>query len=163
MKRLTVALLAISVFTPTVFAQCVEPLSFEQSQHRLRTFSGWLEMVEGAESHYKKKNGRYGDLAALRKAHLLRSLVFESDSSGAPKGRSQDNFISQDTRSQVTVSADGQHVRAVISEKCVSVAADDRGRKGSSCCHCASPPLYLMEVIRDIQGSPEGPIISVAR
>jgi len=85
-KRLTVALLAISVFTPTVFAQCVERMSFEQAQHRLRIFSGWLEMVKDAEMDYKHKNGRYGDLAALRKAHVLRRLAFESGSSAVPKG-----------------------------------------------------------------------------
>ena len=38
-------------------------------------------MVKGAEKDYRNKNGRYGDLAALRKAHLLDRLVFESDSS----------------------------------------------------------------------------------
>src|SRR5262245_43922279 len=91
-KRVTVALLVFSVFTPAVFAQSVEALSFEQAQHRLRMFSGWLEMVKGAERDYKNKNGRYGDLATLRKAHLLRSLFFESGSSAAPKGKSQDNF-----------------------------------------------------------------------
>ena len=128
MKRLTVALLAISVFTPTVFAQCVERMSFEQAQHRLRIFSGWLEMVKDAEMDYKHKKGRYGDLGALRKAHLLRSLVFESGSSAAPKGKSQDNFVSQDTRFQVTVWADGQHFRVVISDMWVGVSgADETG------------------------------------
>ena len=79
MKRLTVSLLVFSVFTPSVFAQSVE--SVDLAEHRLRTFSGWLEMVKGAERDYKNKNGRYGDLVALRKAHLLRRLVFESGSS----------------------------------------------------------------------------------
>jgi len=55
MTRLTVALLAMSVFTPTIFAQCVEPMSFEQTD-RQRIFSGWLEMVKSAESVYKEKN-----------------------------------------------------------------------------------------------------------
>jgi len=160
MTRLTVALLAMSVFTPTIFAQCVEPMSFEQTD-RQRIFSGWLEMVKGAERDYKNKNGRYGDLATLRKAHLLPSLVFESGSSAAPKGKSPDNFVSKDTLFQVTVSKDGQHFGAVIGDNCVSVSANDRGRKSSSC--CAPPTVYLQEVIRDIQETPEGPIISVAR
>jgi hypothetical protein len=128
MTRLTVALLVFSVFTPTIFAQCVETMSFEQAQHRVRKFSGWFEMVKDAEMDYKHKKGRYGDLAALRKAHLLRSLVFESGSSAAPKGRSQDNFVSEDTRFQVTVSADGQHFRVAISDMWVAVfGADETG------------------------------------
>ena len=63
-KRLTVALLVFNVFTPIVLAQTVE--SVEHAEHRLRIFSGWLEMVKGAERDYKNKNGRYGDLVALR-------------------------------------------------------------------------------------------------
>ena len=130
MKKLTatVALLVFGVFTPTVFAQCVETMSFDQAHHRLRMFSGWLEMVKDAESVYKEKNGRDGNLAALRKAHLLRGLVFESDSSAAPKGGSQDNSVSQDTRFQVTVSANGQHFKVVIGDMWVGVSgADETG------------------------------------
>jgi hypothetical protein len=106
MKRVTVALLATSVFTPTIFAQCVQPKElkveiirgterdeqnvstptvFTQSSEqtdRQRIFSGWLEMVKGAERDYKNKNGRYGDLAALHETHLLRGSVFESDPFG---------------------------------------------------------------------------------
>ena len=74
MKWLTVAVLIFSVFAPTVFAQ-------DQSEDPWRVFSRWIEMVKGAERDYKNKNGRYGDLVALRKAHLLRRLVFESGSS----------------------------------------------------------------------------------
>jgi len=184
--RLTVALLVFGLFTPTVFAQCAEqkepsifsrpveiirgtereyqnvstPTVFAQSGEqtdRQRIFSGWLEMVKSAESVYEEKNGRYGDLTALRKAHLLRSLVFESGTSAAPKGKSQDNFVPKGTLFQVTVSANGQHFRAAIGDKCVSISASDRGRKGSS------PPRYFLEILRDIQDGPDGPIISVAR
>jgi len=70
MKRLTVALLLFSVFGPTVFAQSGEP-----SEDPWAVFSGWIEMVKGAERDYKNKNGRYGDLAALHKAHLLDRLA----------------------------------------------------------------------------------------
>ena len=179
MKRLTIALLAISVFTPTVFAQCVQqkelkveiirgtdreyqnvstPTVFVQSSEqtdRQRIFSGWLEMVKGAERDYKNKNGRYGDLAALRKTRLLHSLVFESGSSAAPNGRSQATFVPKSTLFQVTVSSNGQHFRAVVGDKCVTVDADDT-------------QVYLLEVlpgraIRDFQDGPEGPIVSVAR
>ena len=75
MKRLTIALLIFSVSAPTVFAQD------ESEDDHWRVFSRWIEMVKGAERDYKNKNSRYGDLAALRKAHLPDRLVFESDSS----------------------------------------------------------------------------------
>jgi hypothetical protein len=156
MKRLTVALLVFSVFGRTVSAQSVE--SVEHAEHRLRVFSGWLEMVRGAERDYKNKNGRYGDLAALRKAHLLGSLVFESDSAAGASGKAKANFVSKSTRFQVTVSEDRQHFSASIGEHCAGVDADDMGDSGSWCCHCES--LYLL---RDLEDSPEGPIISVAR
>jgi len=142
MTRLTVALLAISVFTPTVFAQCVETMSFEQAQHRVRKFSGWFK---DAEMDYKHMKGRYGDLAALRKAHLLRSLVFESGSSAAPKGRSQDNFVSEDTRFQVTVSADGQHFRVAISDMWVAVLGADETGFGAT----AQPLLCPVNEMRE--------------
>ena len=166
MKRLTVALLVFNVFTPIVLAQTVE--SVEHAEHRLRIFSGWLEMVKGAERDYKNKNGRYGDLAALRRAHLLRnlvfepgsrasSLVFEWGSSAGTRAKAQANFVPKSTFFQVTVSEDGQHFKAVIGEKCVSVSADDVNGEGSGCCHCA--PLNLLP---DLEDSPEGPIITVA-
>jgi hypothetical protein len=107
-------------------------------------------MVKGAETDYKNKNGRYGNLATLRKAHLLRSLVFESGSSAAPKGKSQGNFVPKDTLFQVTVSGNGQHFRAVIGDNCASLNADDTGASVG-----AQPP-----VIRDFQDSPEGLIFA---
>ena len=157
-NRLTVALLVVSSFTPPVFAQSVQWVeSVEQHEHPFRILSDWLEMVKGAERHYKNKNGRYGDLAALRKAHLLRELVFESDSSAAPKDRSQPNFVPMRTLFEVTVSEDGQHFTAVIREYCVNINADDMGGEWSVCC-CWSPFLH-----RDFDDSPEGPIIAIAR
>src|SRR6266496_6833949 len=122
MKWLTVAVLIFSVFAPTVFAQ-------DQSEDPWRVFSRWIEMVKGAEKDYRNKNGRYGDLAALRKAHLLDSLVFESHSSAGASGIVDANFVPKRTLFQVTVSADGQHFRAVIGVKCSStmIEADDMG------------------------------------
>jgi len=165
-KRLTVALLVFNVFTPIVLAQTVE--SVEHAEHRLRIFSGWLEMVKGAERDYKNKNGRYGDLAALRRAHLLRnlvfeprsrasSLVFEWGSSAGARAKAQANFVPKSTLFQVTVSEDGQHFSAVIGEHCARVDADDMGQGGSWCCHCESP--YLLP---DFEDSPAGPIIAIA-
>jgi len=153
MKTVTVALLVFSVFAPTVFAQSVE---FEQADRR-RIFSGWLEIVKGAERDYKNKNGRYGDLAALRKAHLLDGLVFESDSSAGVSGKVDTKFVPKRTLFEVTVSEHGQHFTAVIREYCVNVNADDMGGEWSVCC-CWSPFLH-----RDFDDSPEGPIIAIAR
>jgi hypothetical protein len=176
--RLTVALLAISVFTPTVFAQCVQQreLNVEiirgtereyqnvsslaqsgEQKDRFRVFSAWLEMVKGAERDYKNKNGRYGNLVTLRKAHLLCSLVFESDSSAALKGKSQDNFVPKETLFQVTVSGDGQHFSAVIGDNCASVISYDQAVNAHRL------PAIFLEILRDIPDSPDGPIISVAR
>jgi hypothetical protein len=156
MKWLTVSLLLFSVFGPTVFAQSVE-----QAEDPFRVFSGWLEVVKGAERNYKNKNGRYGDLAALRKAHLLDRLVFESDSSAETSGKADANFVRKRTLFQVTVSKDGQHFRAVIGVKCTStmIDADDMGNKryGMSD-EISCPPIRL-----PLLDSPEGPIISVAR
>lgn len=166
MKRLTVTLLVFSAFTPTVFGQTVEqkgpttvfpgrveiirgterqyenvitPTAEQTDLQRL--CSGWLQKVEGAERDYKNKNGRYGDLAALRKAHLLRSLVFEPRSSAGASGKAKVNFVPKSTLIRVTVSEDGQHFDALI--------VDGAG-------HCYGPldhpvPLHF-------EDSPEGPI-----
>ena len=150
MKWLTVAVLIFSVFAPTVFAQ-------DQSEDPWRVFSRWIEMVKGAERDYKNKNSRYGDLVALRRAHLLRRLVFESGSSVGARGKAQANFVRKSTLFQVTVSEDGQHFSAVIGEYCARVDADDMGQGGSWCCHCESP--YLLP---DFEDSPAGPIIAIA-
>jgi hypothetical protein len=156
MKRLTVALLLFSVFGPTVFAQSGEP-----SEDPWAVFSGWIEMVKGAERDYKNKNGRYGDLAALHKAHLLDRLVFESDSLAGASGKADSNFVRKRTVFQVTVSKDGQHFRAVIGAWCASaIVADDRGneRYGGMSDIISCPPVRL-----PLLDGPEGPIISVAR
>ena len=130
MKTVPVALLAITVFTPRVFAQSVVEWvveSGEQPEHRFRTLSDWIEMVKGAERDYQNKNGRYGDLAALRKAHFLRSLAFESRSSAGVSGKAEANFVPKSTLFQVTVWADGQHFRAVINDMWVGVNTGDVG------------------------------------
>ena len=149
MKRLTVVLLLFSVFGPTVFAQSGVP-----SEDAWTVFSGWIEMVKGAERDYKNKNRRYGDLAALRKAHLLDRLVFESDSLAGASGKADSNFVRKRTVFQVTVSKDGQHFRAVIGEWCArAIEADDMGNEQLISC----PPVRL-----PLLDGPEGPIISVA-
>ena len=153
MKWLTVALLLFSVLAPTVFAQ-------DQSEDPSRAFSRWIETVTAAERDYKNKNDRYGDLAALRKAHFLDRLVFESDSSSGASGRVDANFVPKHTLFQVTVSADGHHFRAVIGVNCTStmVEVDDRGNPRYGMERISCPPVRLPLV-----DSPEGPTISVAR
>ena len=146
MKRLTVALLVFGLFTPIVSAQSVEQANLSERGH---IFSGWLEMVRDAESAYKKKNGRYGDLAALRKAHLLRGLVFESGLSKGLSGTAEANFVPKSAEFQLTVSADGQHFRAVIGDTCMSVSADDSGNE-----------VGMLDCHRDIPDSPEGLIFT---
>src|SRR5260370_6168160 len=122
MKWLKVALLIFSVFAPTVFAQD------ESEDDPFRVFTRWIEMVRGAERDYRNKNGRYADLAALRKAHLLDRLVFESESSD-PIVQADANFVPKRTVLQVAVSNDGQHLSAVTINWITTtiVAVDDTG------------------------------------
>ena len=133
----------------STFAQSVE------QKDRFTVFSAWLEMVKSAERDYKNTNGRYGNLATLRKADLHHNLVFESDSSAAPKGKSQDNFVPKDTRFEVTVSADGQHFGAVIGDERASVSTGEHGPRTRPVVG-PRPPF----VIRDFQDSPEGLIFA---
>ena len=171
MKRLTVTLLVFSVFTPTVFAQtveqqelkvfpgCVEIISgterhlqcenvftpiqtAQEADRQKRVRSGWLRKVEDAERDYKNKNGRYGNLAALRKAHLLRSLIFEPCSSTGADGETKVNFVPKSTLIQVTVSGDGQHFDAVIVD-------------GARHCYGPLEPI----IMPDFEDSPEGPTL----
>lgn len=116
-KRLILILFAFSTFTLTVFGQTGEPKGPTLFPRRVeiirgtdrtsenvivptaeqtdleRVWSGWLRKVESAERDYKNENGRYGDLAALRKAHLLRSLVFEPCSSTGASGEPKANLV----------------------------------------------------------------------
>jgi hypothetical protein len=168
-KRLPVALLVFGVCTPTVFAQSGEPKEttgfsgcveitrgtvrdcqkvsipstvapFVEQKEPDRVFSTWLEIIRGAERHYKNKHGRYGNLAALRKAHLLRDLVFESCSS-AGGGQAQLNFVPKNTLIDVALSADRQEFNVRI--------AEHTGR-------CIEPPMILP----DLEDSPEGLIFA---
>lgn len=149
MKTLVVTLLVFSAFTIPVFCQTGEqkgptvfPIRVEIIRGTERTYqnviipateqtdlqklwSGWLRKVEVAERDYKNKNGRYGELAALQKAHLLPSLVFESCSSMRASGEPQANFVPKSTLIQVTLSEDRQNFEAAI--------VDGAG-------HCYRPP-----------------------
>jgi hypothetical protein len=82
---------------------------------RKRVLWGWLVTVRTAESKYKVDNGVYGDLAALRRAHLLDSLVFESDK--PTESVPDTNFVPESTHFQVTATSDGKHYQVSISEE----------------------------------------------
>ena len=156
MKRPTVVLLSLALCTPAVFAQSVE-----QDQKDLRkVLSDWVGIVKTAEWNYKSKHGRYGDLAHLRKAHLLDGLVFESDSSRVTQGESRTNFVRKDMVFRVTVSENSQHFKAVLGgvlgEECWTLYANDTREIMSSRCR----PSREFPLPSD---GPEGPIITVAR
>jgi len=136
------------------------PIVSAQTPQRQRILSGWQQKVEGAEKDYKNKHGRYGDLAALRKTHLLRGLIFEpcslpgaSDKEKAnfvPKTTlirvAGANFVPKTTLFRVAVSEDGQlFVLTII---------DGAG-------HCDSGRPWHFER-RDFDDSPEGPIVRTA-
>lgn len=138
MQRLLFSFVVFGAFTPTVFSQTVaqnEPTPFPARVEIIRgterhyeniilptaeqtdlqkLWSGWLRKVEGAEKDYKNKNGRFGGLDDLRKAHLLRNLVFEPCSSAGANRKAKANFVPKTTVIQVTVSEDGQRFDSVV-------------------------------------------------
>jgi hypothetical protein len=137
-QRLAFTVVVFSAFTPAVFGQTVAqnestpfparveiirgterhyenmiiPAAEETDLQKL--WSGWLRKVEGAEKDYKNKNGRFGNLADLRKAHLLRGLAFEPCSSAGANRKAKANFVPKTTMIQVTVSEDGQQFDSVV-------------------------------------------------
>jgi hypothetical protein len=96
--------------------------------------------LTSAERQYKNRHGRYGDLAALRKAHLLSDLGFESCSS-VRTSKAQANFVPKSTVINVAIRTDGQQFDVSIVE-----------HSG----HCGFPMLP------DLEDNPEGPILPVA-
>ena len=110
-KTLTVVLLVLGIFASAVFAQSAQQIMKE----RRRVLGGWLVTVRAAESKYKTKYGVYGDLTALRKAHVLDSLVFEPDEPA--QGMPDTNVVPQNTHFEVTASSDGKHYKVLIGKK----------------------------------------------
>jgi hypothetical protein len=125
-KTLTVALLVLGIFASAVFAQSDEHVM----KDRRRVLGGWLRTVRAAESKYKVEYGVYGDLTALRRAHLLDSLVFESEE---PTESAPDtNFVPENTHFEVTASSNGEHYKVSIWEEIseelsIGVSADENG------------------------------------
>jgi hypothetical protein len=145
-KRLTVALLLAS----TVFAQSAP----QAIKDRHRVLAGWLGVVRGAESKFKSKHGVYGDLTALREAHLLDALVFESDK--LAETSPDTNIVPKSTHFEVTTSGDGEHYKVSIweslNEWSVSVSGDEMG-SGFGVGHMPEMP---------VEDGPEGPLLSLA-
>jgi hypothetical protein len=112
MKTLTVALLLLGTFAPTPYAQSAE----QALRDRRKVLGGWLAMIKTAETKYKGKYGRYGELTDLRKAHLLDTLFFESEASAETHSEAEANFVPKSTSFQVTVSTEGQHFKVAIHE-----------------------------------------------
>jgi hypothetical protein len=134
-QSLTVALLISTVIASTVFAQSAE----QEIKDRVRDFSGWVEIVKTAERQFKRKHDVYGNLTALRKAHLLDALVFESDDpvyAYADNGRDT-CVIPKDTIFQLTVSSDGQHyqveIHGVVGSKTLTLFADETSTDRGDC------------------------------
>lgn len=76
MERVADSLLIWACFVSTALAQSPQVV-----MDRHKVLAGWLGAVRTAEAKYKSEHGVYGDLAALRAAHLLDTLIFESDQS----------------------------------------------------------------------------------
>jgi hypothetical protein len=148
-KRLTSALLILGIFASAALAQPAQQVM----KDRHRVLAGWLGTVRAAESKYKSKHGVYGDLAALRDAHLLNALVFDSHK---PTETGPDtNLVPESTHFEVTVSSDGEHyyfsIWEILEEWIIGVSGDEVST-GHSVGRRPPPPR------EDI---PEGPLLSL--
>jgi hypothetical protein len=150
-KRLTSAVLILGIFASTALAQ-----SEQAMRDRHRVLAGWLGTVRAAETKYKSKYGVYGDLAALRDAHLLNALIFESDK---PTETGPDtNLVPKSTHFEVTAPSKGEHYKVsiceVLEESSICVHADEmstgfsKGRR---------QPLQ----IPPSEDGPDGPLLSL--
>src|SRR5713226_9219733 len=97
------------------FAQTAEQII----EGRRKVFVGWLGIVNFAEAKYKSKHRVYGNLTALRHAHLLDALVFESNVPSSPPDSS---LIPVSTGFRVTVSRDRKNTRLHSSHPSISYA-----------------------------------------
>jgi hypothetical protein len=156
-KGLIVVVLIFGTFASTVFARC----GAEQAlKDRRKVLFSWLGIVRAAENKHKTNTGRYGDLADLRKAHLLDALVFQSDSSTGGHSESE-AFVPESSVFQVTASQDGQHFKAMIHETSdagsIGVEANETGT--GSTIGCPQAPLPIQDM--PLRDGPEGPIITL--
>jgi hypothetical protein len=114
-KKLTVAFLILGIAQSTVFAQSTDQVI----KDRHKVFVGSLGIVKTAESEYRNTHHVYGNLTALRDAHLLGALVFASDST--TENAPDSNVIPTSIDFQVTVPSGGHLYRVTIRETLVDV------------------------------------------
>ena len=147
MKNLTaIVALFVCLFTPTVFAQSVEEASLSERGNFL-VGSTWSKARNGTTSIRKAVTATWPLCGRLTfSAAWFSSLTFRR----LPRLDHKPNFVPKSADFQVTVSADGQHFRAVVGDTCMSVSADDSGN-GVGMLKC---------ILRDIPASPEGLIVT---
>ena len=150
MGRLARTLFILGALAAPALAQ-----SDKVSIERHRMMAGWLGVVGGAESKYRSKHGVYGDLTALRDAHLLNDLIFESEN--PQKARPGTNFIPKTTRFEVTSSQDGRHYKIDISGSWVDWGISVFGTENTTGFSHGrvTGPRY-----KDIEDGPEGPLLT---
>lgn len=146
MRDLACALLILGTLGAGALAQ-----SAEQVHERHKIIAGWLGVIRGAESKYRSEYGVYGDLKALRDAHFLNDLVFESEN--PRKARPGTNFIPKNTRFEVTASQDGRRYKISISDSGINVFGDEHITGFSQ-----GGRVQLR--YKDIEDDPEGPLLS---
>ena len=150
MKGLTSTVLILGIFASTALAQSAEQVM----KDRNRVLAGWLGTVRAAETKYKSKYGIYGDLTALRDAHMLDALIFESDK--PTETRPGSNLVPKSTRFEVSAPDGGQHYRVLICEKIFEESSicmqGDEKSTGSSRGRFPPPPP---------EDGPEGPLLSL--
>jgi hypothetical protein len=134
----------------TALAQSAEQVMKE----RHRVLAGWLGTVRAAETKYKSKYGVYGDLTALRDAHVLDTLIFESDK---PTTTGPDtSLIPKSTHFEVTAPSDGEHYKVsiceVLEESGICVHADEMGTGFS---------VGGRPQVQPPKDGPEGPLLSL--
>lgn len=148
-------LLILGALAATALAQ-----SAEQVHERHRIIAGWLGVVRAAESKYRSKYRVYGDLQALRNAHLLNDLVFESDNH--KKARSPENFIPKGTRFEVTASDDGKHYKFFVRELSIGGGIEMFASEQSSGFSFGGRGRVTVHEapVKDIEDGPEGPLLA---
>ena len=149
MRRLTAVLLILGAFAPTALAQYAEQVT----KGRHKVLASWLRIVRAAETEYKSKHGRYGGLTALRDAHMLDTLNFESEKLTATEPVT--SLVPQSTRFEVTAPGEGRPYKVsiceVLEESSICVFGDEMGAGYSRGRQPLPPP----------EDGPEGPLLSL--
>ena len=150
MKGLTSAVLILGIIAPTALAQSPQVL---MGRHRI--LASWVAIVRGAETKYKIRHGSFGDLAALRDAHLLDALAFDSDK--PTDTASNTNLVPKSTHFEVSASSDGEHYKVSICEVLEESTICDHGDEISTGFSHARRP----HEVPPPEDGPEGPLLSL--